>query len=60
VALMQASFASCRRFRLSFWDAMIIEAARASRCEVALSEDLNHGQDYNGVRIINPFLKRAG
>jgi predicted nucleic acid-binding protein len=44
-----------QRFRLSYWDAAIIEASRALGCEILLSEDLNDGQDYAGVRVTNPF-----
>jgi predicted nucleic acid-binding protein len=33
----------------------ILEAARASGCEVVLSEDLSDGEDYDGVRVENPF-----
>jgi predicted nucleic acid-binding protein len=44
-----------RRFIISYWDAAIIEAARALGCEVVLSEDLSDGQDYAGVRVENPF-----
>jgi len=43
------------RWRLSLWDAMILAAAQASGAAELLSEDLNHGQDYGGVRVINPF-----
>lgn len=43
------------RWQLSYWDAAILEAARASRCEVVLTEDLNDGQDFAGVRVVNPF-----
>ncbi|HLK77816.1 MAG TPA: hypothetical protein VKU77_29725 [Streptosporangiaceae bacterium] len=41
--------------RLSYWDAAIIEAARALGCAHVLSEDLNDGQDYGGVRVADPF-----
>jgi predicted nucleic acid-binding protein len=41
--------------RLSYWDAAILEAARSSGCEVVLSEDLSDGEDYDGVRVVNPF-----
>lgn len=41
---------------ISYWDAAIIEAARASGCESVLSEDLNDGQDYQGVVVENPFV----
>ncbi|MFZ1153617.1 MAG: PIN domain-containing protein [Solirubrobacteraceae bacterium] len=44
-----------QRFDISYWDAAIVEAARALGCKVVLSEDLNDGQDYAGVRVENPF-----
>ncbi len=40
---------------LSFWDAMIVQAARVSGCEILLSEDMQHGQTLAGLRIVNPF-----
>ncbi len=43
------------RFRLSFWDAMIVRAALTAGAETLLSEDLSHGQTYGGVRVVNPF-----
>jgi predicted nucleic acid-binding protein len=46
------------RFQLSYWDAAIIAAARALGAGTLYSEDLNHGQDYDGVRVVNPFLPR--
>ncbi len=44
-----------RRFQLPYWDAAIIEASRAMGCTQVLSEDLSDGQDYDGVRVANPF-----
>jgi predicted nucleic acid-binding protein len=44
------------RFQISLWDAMIIAAAQACGARVLLTEDLNHGQDYDGVKAINPFF----
>lgn len=41
--------------RVSYWDALIVEAAIAAGCDVLLSEDLNHGQVFDGVRVVNPF-----
>jgi predicted nucleic acid-binding protein len=55
VALMQTAFSTKARWQISYWDAAIIEAARISGCDEVLSEDLNHGQDYGGVRVTNPF-----
>ena len=45
-----------QRFQLSYWDAAILAAARRLGCHTVHSEDLNHGQDYDGVRVVNPFL----
>lgn len=45
-----------QRYQLSFWDAMIVQAAESAGCEVLYSEDLSHGQEYGGVLVVNPFL----
>ncbi len=44
-----------RRFQLSQWDATIIAAAVELGCPTVYSEDMNDGQDYGGVRVVNPF-----
>ncbi|HEY2278170.1 MAG TPA: PIN domain-containing protein [Streptosporangiaceae bacterium] len=54
-AVVMAALDARQRFQLSYWDAAIIEASRALGCAQVLSEDLNDGQDYAGVRVINPF-----
>ena len=56
VALLKAALSAKERWQISYWDAAIVEAARASGCAEILSEDLNHGQDYGGVLVTNPFL----
>ena len=43
--------------QLSFWDALIIAAAEKANCEFVFSEDLNSGQTYRGVMVINPLVK---
>ncbi|HYM55556.1 MAG TPA: PIN domain-containing protein [Solirubrobacteraceae bacterium] len=53
--VMLAAMSTRARFTISYWDAAIIEASRALGCRTVLSEDLNHGQDYAGVRVENPF-----
>jgi predicted nucleic acid-binding protein len=53
--IVMAALDARHRFQLSYWDAAIIEASRAMGCAEVLSEDLNDGQDYAGVRVINPF-----
>jgi predicted nucleic acid-binding protein len=45
-----------RRWQLSHWDALVIEAARQAACERVLSEDLADGSAFDGVRIENPFV----
>jgi predicted nucleic acid-binding protein len=55
VPLMLSAARTCARYRLSYWDAAIVEAARALGCETVLSEDLTDGQDYGGVIVANPF-----
>ena len=54
--LILAAIDMHRLHRLSFWDALIVRSARAGGCGVLLSEDLKHGQIYNGVRVENPFV----
>lgn len=44
-----------RRFQLSQWDATIIAAAVELGCPTVYSEDMSDGQDYGGVRVVNPF-----
>jgi len=43
------------KHRLSFWDAMIVQAAIKGKCTMLLSEDLADGQTIAGVTIRNPF-----
>ncbi|MDN5870803.1 MAG: PIN domain-containing protein [Nitrococcus sp.] len=46
---------TAKRYRISHWDAAILAAAFEAGCGIVYSEDLNHGQDYGGVRVENPF-----
>ncbi len=55
VALMRAAIQTSVRFGISYWDAGVVEAARSLGCDTVLSEDLDHGTDYGGVRVVNPF-----
>lgn len=43
------------RHRISFWDALIVAAAKASSCKFLLTEDLQADQDFDGVIVVNPF-----
>lgn len=51
-----ASIQLHRLTRISFWDAMILHAARLAGAAVLYSEDLQHGASVGGVRVVNPFL----
>lgn len=43
------------RYKISFWDALVVHAAQASSAETLCTEDLNAGQTYGSVRVVNPF-----
>jgi predicted nucleic acid-binding protein len=47
------------RFGVPYWDAAILVAARQMGCQTMFSEDLNAGQDYDGVTVVNPFAAGA-
>ncbi len=56
VALARRAFDIKTRFGIRYWDAAMIAAALELGCHTIYSEDLNHGQDYGGVTVLNPFL----
>jgi predicted nucleic acid-binding protein len=43
------------RYKISFWDALMLQAAESHGAEVLYSEDLSDGQKYKGVRVVNPL-----
>ncbi len=55
VALIQAAVAAGECFQISYWDGAVIEAAQTLGCDTLLSEDLEPGRSYEGVRVENPF-----
>lgn len=56
LAVFRLGLTAQSRWKLSLWDAMILAAAQTSGARELLTEDLNHGQDYGGVVVRNPFL----
>ncbi|MBN9105787.1 MAG: PIN domain-containing protein [Propionibacteriaceae bacterium] len=60
LGVVRAALVTRERFGLSYWDSAIIEAARALGCTEVLSEDLSADQDYDGVRVVNPFAQPSG
>lgn len=47
------------RIGLNYWDCAILAAARLLGCDVVYSEDMSDTQDYDGIRVINPFAHLA-
>jgi predicted nucleic acid-binding protein len=45
------------RYHLSFWDSLIVAAAKAASCRWLLTEDLQAGQTLDGVTVVNPFQR---
>jgi len=43
------------RYSLSHWDSLLIAACREAGVTLLYSEDMQHGADYDGVKIVNPF-----
>jgi predicted nucleic acid-binding protein len=43
------------RHHLSFWDALVVAAAQTADCTHLLTEDLQDGQDLDGLLVLNPF-----
>jgi predicted nucleic acid-binding protein len=57
--LMHAARGLESRYRISWWDALIVAAAKAQHCGTLYTEDLQHGAVLDGVRICNPFLAQV-
>ena len=55
LAMVLRSISSSRAWKISLWDALIVEAARARDCARLLSEDMQHGRLFGSVRVENPF-----
>lgn len=55
-ATVEAAWAVESRYGLSCWDALMVAAAQQQGCVILLTEDLQHDQRIDQVRIVNPFL----
>lgn len=44
------------RYKISFWDALILQAAEKAEATVLYSEDLAAGQNYGSFRVVNPLI----
>jgi predicted nucleic acid-binding protein len=56
-ALLERGWKLQDRYRLSYWDALIVAAAKAASCRYLLTEDLQAGQQLDGIEVVNPFLR---
>lgn len=54
--LVRIAIEQSERFAIPYWDAAILAAAEALGTDTVYSEDLNHGQWYGRVRVVNPFV----
>ena len=59
-ALIESAWEAEDRFGFAFWDALIVAAARRLGCGHLLSEDLQDGQDLDGVVVVDPFRHEPG
>jgi predicted nucleic acid-binding protein len=55
-ATVETAWAVESRFGLNYWDALMVAAAQHMGCEQLLTEDLQHGQLIEKVRVVNPFI----
>lgn len=43
------------RYRISWYDSLVVQSARQAQCSILYSEDLQHGQKFDNLRVVNPF-----
>ncbi|MBL8349316.1 MAG: PIN domain-containing protein [Burkholderiaceae bacterium] len=55
-ATVEAAWAVESRYGVHYWDALMVAAAQQQGCAALLTEDLQHDQVIDGVRILNPFI----
>ncbi len=55
IGVVMRAIDAAARWQISYWDAAIVESARAAGCRTLLSEDLQHKQNFDGVQVIDPF-----
>jgi predicted nucleic acid-binding protein len=54
-ALVRRAITASDDHGVSLWDALIVEAAAAAGCDRVLTEDLNPGQLFGDIEVVNPF-----
>jgi len=53
--LVERAIDTHQQYHISYWDSMIVASAEKAGCTEILSEDLNEGQSYHGITVVNPF-----
>lgn len=53
--ILEGSWEIQTKYKISFWDSLIVAAAKAASCRYLLTEDLQEGQEMDGVVVVNPF-----
>jgi predicted nucleic acid-binding protein len=56
--LVEAAWSEQDRYGITFWDALIVASARRLACTTLLTEDLQDGQDLDGLAVRSPFTSR--
>lgn len=56
MAVLETAWSAHRSAALSWWDALIVGAAKSCGAEVLLSEDLQDGRDFGGLVVVNPLV----
>jgi predicted nucleic acid-binding protein len=55
VEIVRSALSLAARYQINYWDAAIVAAAGSLSCDVLYSEDLQDGQDFERVSVVNPF-----
>jgi predicted nucleic acid-binding protein len=56
MAMVHRAIETHQQYRITYWDSLIIAAAERAGCTTVLTEDLQHGGAYHGIRVVNPFV----
>ena len=54
-SLVRRAIETHKEYGISYWDSLIVAAAEKAGCTQIISEDLNSGQSYHGITVVDPF-----
>jgi predicted nucleic acid-binding protein len=55
-SLVESAWGIETRYGFSYWDSLVVAAAKKQGCAMLLTEDMQHSQELDGLRVVNPFL----